>query len=231
MTEQLFDLAAEAGVGVGALYRRYASKEVLLQTLCSDGLERFIAIAEEASIDETDPWAALARFIEGIVDADVHSTMMPASMLERLGPRSRAHFLEFGPRVAGAYAMFPRMRNGGFRVDARPEKGFPGSDLGMVQEQLLDLYEMDYAVLTPMQPQGFGSEAPALAAGRASSIVWARTPPRSTTRLPARCSTPAAMVRRRPSAVSSGTRSASAASVRPSRGNTATPRRAWRSSR
>ncbi len=43
--------------------------------------------------------------------------------------------------------------------------------------------------------------APALADGRASSIVWARTPPRRTTRLPARCSTPTAIARRRPSAV------------------------------
>src|SRR5689334_22366577 len=39
-------VAAEAGVGVGALYRRYASKEVLLQTLCTDGLRQFVAIAE-----------------------------------------------------------------------------------------------------------------------------------------------------------------------------------------
>src|SRR5690242_19680580 len=65
-------VATEAGVGVGALYRRYASKEVLLQTLCSDGLERYIAIAEEAATDP-DPWSALARFVEAIVDADVHS--------------------------------------------------------------------------------------------------------------------------------------------------------------
>jgi predicted TIM-barrel fold metal-dependent hydrolase len=99
-----------------------------------------------------------------LVDGDVHNTMMPASLQQRLGPRWRAHVAEFGPRVAGAYAMFPRMRNGGFRVDARPEQGFPGSDLGLVQEQLLDEYGIDYAVLTPMQPQNFGAEAPELAA-------------------------------------------------------------------
>ena len=99
-----------------------------------------------------------------LVDGDVHSTMMPASLHARLSSKWQRHLEQFGPRVAGAYAMFPRMRNGGFRIDARPAEGFPGSDLGLVQEQLLDEYEMDYAVLTPMQAQNFGQEAPELAA-------------------------------------------------------------------
>jgi len=63
-------VAKEAGVGVSALYRRYASKEVLLQTLCLDGLNRFVAIAEECLARDEDQ---LGEFIRGIVDADVHS--------------------------------------------------------------------------------------------------------------------------------------------------------------
>ena len=99
-----------------------------------------------------------------LVDVDVHPTMMPASLEERLSAQTLRHYASFGPRVAGAYAMFPRMRNGGFRVDARPEQGLPGSDLELVRRQLLDEYEIDYAVLTPMQAQNFGGEAPQLAA-------------------------------------------------------------------
>ena len=115
------------------------------------------------------------RAIE-LVDCDVHSTMMPGSLHTRLSARWQRHIEEFGPRVAGAYAMFPRMRNGGFRVDARPEDGsFPGSDLGMVQRQLLDEYDMDYAVLTPMQAQNFGQEAPELAAEMCRALNdWTR---------------------------------------------------------
>ena len=111
-----------------------------------------------------------------LVDADVHPTMPRDALVERLGAPWREHFLEFGPRVAGAYAMFPRMRNGGFRVDARPEDGsFPGSDLGMVQRQLLDEYDMDHAVLTPMQAQNFGQEAPELAAEMCRALNdWTR---------------------------------------------------------
>ena len=99
-----------------------------------------------------------------LVDVDVHPTMMPAALEGRLSARALRHWAEFGPRVAGAYAMFPRMRNGGFRVDARPEHGRPGSDLGLVRRQHLDEYGIDYAVLTPMQAQSFGGDAPELAA-------------------------------------------------------------------
>src|SRR5215216_1922299 len=66
-------VAERAGVGIGALYRRYASKEELLRRLCSEGLRRYIAEAEAALADEDDPWAAFAAFMWRIVDADTHS--------------------------------------------------------------------------------------------------------------------------------------------------------------
>ena len=36
-------VAERAGVGIGALYRRYRSKEELLQRLAADGLARYLA--------------------------------------------------------------------------------------------------------------------------------------------------------------------------------------------
>ncbi|MFI7430249.1 TetR/AcrR family transcriptional regulator [Micromonospora sp. NPDC049836] len=65
-------VAERAGVGISALYRRYASKEDLLRKLCDDGLRRFIAAAEEVA-DEPDGWVAFTGFLERVVDADVHS--------------------------------------------------------------------------------------------------------------------------------------------------------------
>jgi AcrR family transcriptional regulator len=65
-------VAERAGVGISALYRRYASKEDLLRKLCHDGLRRFIAEAESAGAVDDD-WTALRGFLEAIVDADVHS--------------------------------------------------------------------------------------------------------------------------------------------------------------
>ncbi|MGC9667571.1 TetR/AcrR family transcriptional regulator [Planosporangium sp. 12N6] len=65
-------VADRAGVGMSALYRRYASKEDLLRQLCRDGLRRFIAEAETAA-NEPEHWSALVGFLQRVVDADVHS--------------------------------------------------------------------------------------------------------------------------------------------------------------
>jgi AcrR family transcriptional regulator len=65
-------VAERAGVGISALYRRYASKEQLLRQLCHDGLMRFIAEAETALADP-DGWLGLTGFLQRVVDADVHS--------------------------------------------------------------------------------------------------------------------------------------------------------------
>jgi AcrR family transcriptional regulator len=66
-------VAKRAGVGMSALYRRYRSKEELLARLSGDGLRRYLAAAEAAVADDGDPWAAFARFMGRIVDADTHS--------------------------------------------------------------------------------------------------------------------------------------------------------------
>jgi AcrR family transcriptional regulator len=66
-------VAKRAGVGISAIYRRYAGKEDLLRRLCADGLARYIAAAEAALADDGDPWAAFTTFMGRIVDADVHS--------------------------------------------------------------------------------------------------------------------------------------------------------------
>jgi AcrR family transcriptional regulator len=66
-------VAAAAGVGMSALYRRYPSKEELLRHLAGDGLRRYIAEAEAALADHGDPWDAFVGFMGRIVDADTHS--------------------------------------------------------------------------------------------------------------------------------------------------------------
>ena len=66
-------VAERAGVGISALYRRYPSKEVLLQKLCADGLQRYIEVAERSLAPALAPWDAFAGFLTGIVESDVHS--------------------------------------------------------------------------------------------------------------------------------------------------------------
>jgi AcrR family transcriptional regulator len=124
-------VAEQAGVGISALYRRYASKEELLRRLCADGLVAYLAAAEEALADEGDPWAAFARFMRRVVDADTHSltsrlagTFTPTDELNR----DAATAQELNQQ------LFERTRASGA---IRPDLDV--NDLSMVFEQLASI--------------------------------------------------------------------------------------------
>ncbi len=66
-------VAARAGVGISALYRRYPSKEDLLRQLARDGLRRYIIEAEAAVADEGDRGRRSSTSCSRILDAEVHA--------------------------------------------------------------------------------------------------------------------------------------------------------------
>lgn len=59
----LNDVAHQANVGVGTVYRRFATKDELLEAIFEDGIEQIAAIAETASHQE-DSWVGLVHFVE-----------------------------------------------------------------------------------------------------------------------------------------------------------------------
>jgi AcrR family transcriptional regulator len=61
-------VAARAGVGISALYRRYPSKEDLLRALAADGLSRYIADLEAAVASDAEPWTAYGECLHRVVD-------------------------------------------------------------------------------------------------------------------------------------------------------------------
>lgn len=61
-------IARRAGVGMGSLYRRYPTKEVLLHDVCLDALQR-IAGMVEAALAEDDAWDALERVLRVVVES------------------------------------------------------------------------------------------------------------------------------------------------------------------
>jgi AcrR family transcriptional regulator len=107
-------VAERAGVGISALYRRYASKEDLLRRLCADGLESYIAAAEAALADEGDPWTAFAGFLRRVVYADTASltlrlagTFVPSEELYRASERAQALNEQLFERTKAAGAIRP----------------------------------------------------------------------------------------------------------------------------
>ncbi|MGE2719505.1 TetR/AcrR family transcriptional regulator [Mycolicibacterium celeriflavum] len=59
----LNDVARHAGVGVGTVYRRFATKGELLEAIFVDGLDQLTALAE-AGLRHEDPWEGFAWFVE-----------------------------------------------------------------------------------------------------------------------------------------------------------------------
>lgn len=120
-------VASEAGVGISALYRRYANKEAMLASLCAEGLERYIAAAERSLATGADPWQGLVDFISEIVDEDVHAltvrlagTFTPTPELGALSQRAIALGSEVFRRAEEAGALRP---------------GLVLNDLAMILEQ------------------------------------------------------------------------------------------------
>lgn len=65
-------VAARAGVGIGALYHRYASKQDLLRTLCRSGQETYLRELRRALAQQGDPWESFTAFLRSIVAAGTH---------------------------------------------------------------------------------------------------------------------------------------------------------------
>ncbi|AKS35777.1 TetR/AcrR family transcriptional regulator [Mycolicibacterium goodii] len=59
----LNDVAHYAGVGVGTVYRRFTTKEELLEAIFEDAMNQLTDLAE-AALQQSDSWQAFAWFVE-----------------------------------------------------------------------------------------------------------------------------------------------------------------------
>ena len=121
-------VADAAGVGVGGLYRRYAGKDELLQRVCGDGLRGFVKLADEALAGTGDAWAAFERFLQGVVDSDVHALTMRLVGTFRSTEELRA--LAARSTVTIERLVRRTQRSGGLRRDV------VAADLPMLLQQL-----------------------------------------------------------------------------------------------
>ena len=93
----LDDVARQAGVGVGTVYRRFPDKESLVAELFADRIDAMVAVAEQA-LAAPDPWQALVSYLEYAAE----------TMASSIGLRQLMMFATYG-RDRVAYAR-ERMR-------------------------------------------------------------------------------------------------------------------------
>ncbi len=117
-------VAKHAGVGISALYARYAGKEELLRTLCLEGLQRSVAETEAALADQRDAWLVFADYMQRLVDADTSSLTL--ALAGRFTPTEEMAALANRASQLGA-SLFER-----FRPVLRP--GIEVHDLSLVFE-------------------------------------------------------------------------------------------------
>jgi AcrR family transcriptional regulator len=65
------EIARQAGVGEATLFRRFPSKDDLIVAILAEHMDGVIATAE-GCLDEPDPWRAVERFFEAMVEQQVH---------------------------------------------------------------------------------------------------------------------------------------------------------------
>jgi AcrR family transcriptional regulator len=95
------EIARRAGVGMGTLYRRFPTKEDLVDAVLEDAFGQFVRVAEEA-LAEADAWAGFSGFLErslvlhgadrGLKDlaaSSEHGRARTEAMRARLGPLIR----------------------------------------------------------------------------------------------------------------------------------------------
>ncbi len=115
----LHDIAHEAGVGVGTVYRRFPDKEALIEALFEAQFQQVLALAEAAA-GEADSWSGLVTFMRGVCamqshNRGLHELMSGAAHGQHKLARAREQLL---PMVSDL--MRRAQRDGILRPDLEP---------------------------------------------------------------------------------------------------------------
>jgi AcrR family transcriptional regulator len=115
----LDDVARQAGVGVGTVYRRFPDKESLVDALFEDKLQALVTLAERA-LEEPDAWTGLVSLMEQAAtvltgDRGLLEILMYATYGKDRSSRARARMQPVVTRVVER-----AQRDGKLRTDFRP---------------------------------------------------------------------------------------------------------------
>lgn len=113
-------IARRARVGMGTLYRRFPTKQDLLDVVLEEALDEFVTTAE-ACLAESDPWTGLTRFLER--GLELHAENRALRVVLATEEHGRAHVEAARERVRPLVAeLIDRAHaSGTLRADFTPE--------------------------------------------------------------------------------------------------------------
>ncbi|MGW6008616.1 TetR/AcrR family transcriptional regulator [Streptomyces sp. NPDC055210] len=120
------DVARRARVGVGTVYRRFPSKDVLVRRIAEEETSRLTDQARSALGQEDEPWSALSRFLRTSV-ASGAGRLLPPQVL-RVGVGEDGSVLDGSAVLDGA-----AVRDGARVPQQRSQPG--GPDLRLVEQR------------------------------------------------------------------------------------------------
>ncbi|MGY5131517.1 TetR/AcrR family transcriptional regulator [Streptomyces nigrescens] len=115
------DVARRARVGVGTVYRRFPSKDVLVRRIAEEETSRLTDQARTALGQEDDPWSALSRFLRTSV-ASGAGRLLPPGILRVNADADRPA----GPTADGAEG--PRVPDGLSEARVPQQRTAPAAD-------------------------------------------------------------------------------------------------------
>ncbi|MFF7355237.1 MULTISPECIES: TetR/AcrR family transcriptional regulator [Streptomyces] len=121
------DVARRARVGVGTVYRRFPSKDVLVRRIAEEETARLTDQARAALGQEDEPWSALSRFLRTSV-ASGAGRLLPPQVLRVGSAQGSAGSAE---SFEGARVPQQRVQPGAGELRLVPESGGAGEDSGV----------------------------------------------------------------------------------------------------
>ncbi|MGP3990763.1 TetR/AcrR family transcriptional regulator [Streptomyces sp. 3N207] len=130
------DVARRARVGVGTVYRRFPSKDVLVRRIAEEETARLTEQARAALGQEEEPWSALSRFLRTSVASGAGRLLPPRILRAETRPDSALRVPQQRTSVLSGYTEAPTPAEGthpDLRLVERPSAASESSaayDLG-----------------------------------------------------------------------------------------------------
>jgi AcrR family transcriptional regulator len=114
------EVARQAGLGVGTLYRHFPTREELVDAVLEDAFGEFVAIAESA-LAEPDPWRGFTRFVEESLVLHARNRGLRDVVETRSRGRERASAMRRRIRPLAARLVARAQEEGTLRSDFSPQ--------------------------------------------------------------------------------------------------------------